>query len=99
MNLTITYKMHEGIRGANYRSLSARDSEGNQVATSIATVNPVDFIEHAINEVVRGVVAGNKAAQNITVNLPSEIVLGAEVQSSLVAKATVDPHVNSLTFA
>jgi hypothetical protein len=98
-SLTIELKNHEGRHGAGYRSLSARDLNGKQIAVDISGMNPVDFIEVSIGEAVKAIVANGKAAQDITVNLPSGVVLGVELSAHLAQKFEADPLVNSITFS
>lgn len=99
INVNISYKQNEGRYGHGYRSLSAKDNAGNQLAVNISGANPVDFIEVAVQEAVKGLIANNGAADDVTVSLPSEIVLSAGLQTSLSDKLSADPFVNSVVFA
>jgi hypothetical protein len=99
VNVTIELNQHAGNRGHGYRSLIAGDDNDNRLATDLTGMSIVEFIEVAIQEVVKQTIAGNGLAQDITVNLPAEIVLSAGLQTSLSDKFIADPLVNSVVFA
>jgi hypothetical protein len=98
VNATINYKQIEGNHGHSYRSLSMSSDNGAKL-NNIAGVNPVDFIEASVMQVVKVLIDNNGAADDITVNLPAEIELSAGLQTSLSDKLTADPLVNSVVFA
>ncbi|HWO74369.1 MAG TPA: hypothetical protein VNM69_00470 [Bacillus sp. (in: firmicutes)] len=99
VNITIEVHQYQGNQGHGYRSLLATDDNGMQLASDLAGMNPVDFIELAIQDVIKQSIAGNGLAQDITVNLPAEIVLTAGLQTHLIDKYSADPLVSSLAFA
>ncbi|WP_227396708.1 hypothetical protein [Jeotgalibacillus aurantiacus] len=96
--ITITYKEHEGRYGHAYRSMTAKDAEGRDIHTEISTVNPVHFIEKAVTEVVKAMVANGQAADDFTIELPAEITLTAELQAHIADKLASDPKVASVVF-
>jgi hypothetical protein len=99
VNVTIELRQHAGNRGHGYRSLLATDDNGMQLASDLTGMPVVEFIEVAVQDVVKQTIAGNGLAQDITVNLPAEIVLSAGLQTSLSDKFIADPLVNSVVFA
>ncbi|MCM3732354.1 hypothetical protein M3196_11845 [Fictibacillus nanhaiensis] len=100
VNVTIKLGQHGGSQFRHgYRSLLATDNNGMQLASDLTGMSIVDFIEVAIRDVVKQTIAGHGLAQDITVNLPAEIVLSAGLQTHLSDKFTADPLVNSVVFA
>jgi hypothetical protein len=99
-NIIIELRNYEGNQfRSGYRGLTAVNANGDSLASDITGMNPVDFIEGAVYEAVKSIVVNNSAAEDISINLPAEIVLSAGLQTSLSDKFTADPLVNSITFA
>lgn len=98
MDISITLRNHEGRMGVSYRSLTAKDSEGNQLLVDINGANVVDFIEGAVQAGVRKIIASGGAAEAFNVSLTG-ITLTAGAQTMLSDKLSSDPLVSSLTFS
>lgn len=98
MQINIELRNHEGRMGHGYRGLIAKDVNGNDLLADISGVNVVDFIESAVQEGVKRIIANNGAAESFTVSITG-ITLTAGAQTSLSDRFTSDPLVNSLTFA
>jgi hypothetical protein len=98
VNVNISYKQYEGVHGHGYRALSMNSDNGAKL-NNLSGANPVSFIEASVREVVKGIIANNGSDEDITVNLPGEIVLSAGLQTHLSDKFNADPLVNSVTFA
>ncbi|CAN7227138.1 hypothetical protein [Rossellomorea sp. LjRoot5] len=98
MNIVIEIKQHQGRFGVGYRSLSAKDGNGEYLSNDISGNNVVDFVENAIQEGIKQIIAKDASAEAFTVDLPAGIVLGAELSAILVQKFEADPLVSSLAF-
>lgn len=100
INVNIEYYEYQSTPfGHGYRTMYADGVNGKQYAVDSIGMNPVDFIEVAVKEVVKTIIANNGANEAITVNLPAEIVLSAGLQTHISEKFMADPLVTSLTFS
>jgi hypothetical protein len=98
MDISITLKNHEGRMGVSYRSLTAKDSAGNQLLVDINGANVVNFIEGSVQAGVKRIIANGGAAEAFTVSLTG-ITLTAGAQTQLIDRLTSDPLVSGLTFS
>lgn len=100
INVNIEYYEYQSTPyGHGYRTMYADGDNGKRYAVDTVGMNPVDFIEVAIKEAVKTIIANHGAAEAITVTLPVEIILSAGLQTHLIDKFTSDPLVSSLTFS
>ncbi|MBU8730447.1 DUF1778 domain-containing protein [Cytobacillus oceanisediminis] len=74
------------------------DANGNQLAADISGKGVVDFIESAVQEGVKRIIADGGATEVFTVSLTG-ITLTAGAQTALIDELTSDPLVSSLTFS
>ena len=98
-NVIIEYKELNGSHRGTYRSLIAMDGEGARIAGDLTGMNPVDFIEQALIEIVRSTIRNGDETEEITVELPEGIALTSPLETHLNDKFSADPKVVNVTFA
>jgi hypothetical protein len=98
-NIIIELRNYEGNQfRSGYRRLTEVNGNGDNLVSDITGMNPVDFIEVTLNEVVKSILASGGAAEDIMINLPDEIILSAGLKTTLADKHAADPIVSSVTL-